>query len=117
MKSSQHPELEGGNVFRAEPDDPMAVEVHEVSAPVAVVRRRHPVGVARFARLLRDRFGRFMPSRKRRPGRERMVQVLVERCDLPRRRARAMINRLEKKGLLRFVRREQRRNGFYIETA
>jgi hypothetical protein len=117
MTASHHPDAEGGNVFRAEPDDSMNVEVHQVSAPVAVVRRRDPVGVARFARLLRDRYGRFMPSRKRRPGRERMVQALVERCDLPRRRARAMINRLEEKGFLRFVRRERRRNGFFIETA
>ncbi len=115
MTASHSPEPEG-NVFRAEPDD-LSVEVHSVATPVAVVKRRDPVGVARFARFLRDRFGRFMPSRKRRPGRERMVQALVERCDLPRRRARAMVNRLEDKGLLRFVRRKRRRNGFFIETA
>ena len=115
MTASHHPEPEG-NIFRAEPDD-LAVEVHSVAAPVAVVKRRDPVGVARFARFLRDRFGRFMPSRKRRPGRERMVQALVERCDLPRRRARSLVGRLEDKGLLRFVRRKRRRNGFFIETA
>jgi hypothetical protein len=94
----------------------MDVEVHQVAVPVAVMKRRDPVGIAKFARYLRDRFGRFMPSRKRRPGRERMVQALVERCDLPRRRARAMVNRLEKRGSLSFV-RGKRRNGFVIETA
>jgi len=114
MTASHHPEAEG-NVFRAEPDD-LAVEVHSVAAPVAVVKRRDKVGIARFARFLRDRFGRFMPSRKRRPGRERMVQALVERCELPRRRARALVNRLEKKRLLRFVKRKRRRNGFFIEA-
>lgn len=117
MTASHHPPpVHEGNVFRTDPDE-LAVEVHSVAAPVAVVKRRDPVGVVRFARFLRDRFGRFMPSRKRRPGRERMVQALVERCDLPRRRARAMINELERRGLLRFVKRGSRRNGFFIETA
>ena len=114
----QDERLDPGRVFRAIPDPAEApeVEVHEVASPVAVVRRRDPLGVARFARFLAARFGKFMPSRKRRPGRERMVQVLVERCDLPRRRARAMINELESKGMLLFV-RGKRRNGFVIKTA
>lgn len=108
--------VSGDRVFRAEAEDQVDVEVHDVRAPVAVVRRPDPLGVPRFARFLAARFGKFMPSRKRRPGRERMVQVLVERCDLPRRRARAMINQLEERGLLHFV-RGQRRNGFVIKTA
>ena len=97
-------------------DDDLEVEVHSVAAPVAVVRRRDALGVARFARYLAAHFGKFMPSRKRRPGRERMVQVLVERCEVPRRRARAMINELEERSLIRFVRGD-RRNGFVIKTA
>ncbi|MAQ16465.1 MAG: hypothetical protein CMN30_16940 [Sandaracinus sp.] len=111
------PQPSTGRVFRADvDDDDLEVEVHSVAAPVAVVRRRDALGVARFARYLAAHFGKFMPSRKRRPGRERMVQVLVERCEVPRRRARAMINELEERSLIRFVRGD-RRNGFVIKTA